>query len=147
MGMATNRAGAGGNAMSVAHLDRSAALLRTFQAAFKALDDFKSSAERQQIYDFIAAHLRSASPMSLSLPDPALAPVGVDAPFIKVEPETHIRRELGDGAAYDIGISDRFLRFVMVDVTGDDTMHHFEPSGAKELRDDIERVLLAMGVR
>lgn len=120
--------------------DRANALVRTFQAALKALDDHKLHGERSQIYDLLAAHIRSASPMSFALPDPVLAPVDVNS----VQVETHVRRDLEDGAGYDLRLDDGFLRLTFLDVTGDNAMHHFVRDRAKEFHEDFGRVLAAM---
>jgi hypothetical protein len=129
-------------------------ILRTFRSAFAALDDCKSPQERQAVYDQIARHVQNASPMSFSsLPDPVIAPLIESAPFVRVEPaallpETHVRRELADGAGYDLRVDeDGHLRLVFLDVTGDNAMHHFERKSAEAFRDDFSRVLAAMGVR
>jgi hypothetical protein len=137
--------------MSVAQsatTSRGVALSRTFVAAFEALKEHAKThpAEVARLYEAIAGHLRSAAPLTLLVSVPEVVAMAANVPEA-IEPETHIRRDLGDGAAYDIGISDRFLRLVMVDVTGDDTMHHFEPEIAKAFLDDMRRVLAAMGVR
>jgi hypothetical protein len=127
-------------------------ILRTFRSAFAALDDVKSQPERQAVYDQIARHVQNASPMSFSaLPDPVIAPLIESAPFARVEPvallpETHVRRELADGAGYDLRVGeDGHLRLVFLDVTGDSAMHHFERKPAEVFRDDFSRVLAAMG--
>src|SRR5690606_25865834 len=60
-------------------------------AALSALVDHGKHypAEQQQLADMLAAHLRAAWPMSLSLPDPVLAEVTLDVGELRVE--------LGDG--------------------------------------------------
>lgn len=99
------------------------------------------------IVSALVSHLRSWKPMAAALvPTPPLD----SAPFALVEPavppETHVRRELEDGAGYDLRVDeDGHLRLVFLDVTGDNAMHHFERKSAEAFRDDFARVLAAMG--
>lgn len=124
---------------------RGRALQRTFAAAFEAAKEHAKTHPHEvaQLFEMLASHLRSAAPMALG----ATAPVALELVPAQIEPETSIRVDLGDGAAYHLAIADAFLRLQMFDVTGDETMHHFEPKTAKAFRDDLTRVLAAMGVR
>jgi len=120
---------------------RGLALQRTFAAAFEAAKEHAKTAPHEvaQLFEMLAAHLRSAAPLALG----ALATLDVAT----IEPETSVRVDLGDGASYNLAIVDGFLRLQMFDVTGDETMHHFEVQAGKTFRDDLSRVLAAMGVR
>lgn len=61
--------------------DTATRIVAHLQAALAALDDLKSQPERTAIYDVIAAHLRSASPMSFHAP----APVALDTPDLLID--------------------------------------------------------------
>lgn len=112
-------------------------IIKTFQAAFTALDDHKSPQEREHIYSIIARHVTAASPMSFqALPDPVIA---------ALTPEPSVRVDLGDGASYALTLVDEFLRMQFLDVTGDEAMHHFTAEKAKAFAEDFQRVMAAMG--
>ena len=78
---------------------RGTALARTFAAALSALVEHGKHypAEQQQLADMLAAHLRAAWPMSLSLPDPVLA----DPPV--VVGDRPLRIDLQGGAFCEVG--------------------------------------------
>jgi hypothetical protein len=76
---------------------------------FAALDDHRNPAEKQRIYDFVAAHVRSAAPMSFALPDPALA--GEQGPVV---------RPLRSGARYELTRTDDQTLLYLVGADGHD---------------------------
>lgn len=125
--------------------DRGRALQRTFAAAFEAAKEHAKHHPHEvvQLYELIASHLRSAAPLSLA----ADVPVALASVPPAIDPETHLRRELADGAAYELKIDGALLMLQFFDVTGDNAMHHFDALGGKDFRDDLSRVLAAMGVR
>lgn len=122
---------------------RARALQRTFAAAFDAAKEHAKQHPHEValLYEIIASHLRSASPMSLEVTMP------LDSAPVPLDPETSVRRDLDDGAAYELRIDNSLLMVRIDDVTGDNAMVHLDPQRGRELRDDLGRVLAAMGVR
>lgn len=130
--------------MAVAFTERGRNIARTLAAALSALDDHGKAfpAERAQLMEMLASHVRNVHPIAFQLDTGPVA--FVDLAERAIEPETSVRVDLGDGASYVITIADGYLRLQFFDVTGDETMHHFELPKAKAFRDDVSRVIAAM---
>lgn len=103
-------------------------LIRTFRSAFAALADHRNDLERAHIFDVIAGHLRSSSPMSLG---------AVDA----IEPMQEIIRTLGDGARYELHVIDGRLGLYVYDTTNRDVHVDLTAEQAEQLRRDILSVM------
>lgn len=72
-------------------------------------------------------------------------PAGAVPMLPRVEPLEKVRREVNrDGLTYELQQSDRFLQLKILDVTGDDTLAHFEPAQARQLISDLRAVLAAV---
>ena len=83
-------------------IDREEAIKRTFQAAFLALDDFRSKnpAAAARIDQVIAEHMRSVSPMTFM----------VDTGPVLLAPVAEVSRELADGTKYHLEHVDSGVR-------------------------------------
>jgi hypothetical protein len=126
----------GGEVMAVAasHMsDRAQALVRTFRAAFAALDDHKSQAERDQVYAIVASHLRSASPMAMGAVD-------------IIDPVSETTIPLADGARVDFVVDDGTLVMYVVEASGKDAAVPINAQRGEQVRRELARVL-ASGVR
>src|SRR5687767_6949739 len=93
--------------MVTAFSDHATAIVRSVQSVLHALDDLKSSAEREQIYAVIVAHVRSAMPMVL----------GAAA---VIEPVNEIVHPLGDGARYELRRRGEWIDLYVHDAFGHD---------------------------
>ncbi len=113
--------------------DRGRALIRTFQAAFHALIDHKSEAERMAIYDVIASHVRSSAPMALLGHADTL------------EPLTESMIVLADGAFVELRAVDGKVSLYVMDTTSGDACVSLTAAHVEQLRRDLPRVLLGVG--
>lgn len=114
--------------MSVVMSSRGFALVRTFRAAFHALAEHKSDAERQQINEVIASHLRSSAPMVLG---------AVDA----IEPVAETTLALKDGAVIQINLIDGAIYLYAIDSSNCDVSVPLTAEQAEQLRRDIASVM------
>lgn len=105
-------------------------LVRTFRAAFAALDDLKDPHEQQQIAEVIAAHLRSSAPLALGA--------------TTVEPATEIVVTLTDGARVELRVLDGRINLYVHDALEHDADVGLTQQQAAQLISDARRVLAAM---
>lgn len=113
--------------------DRESALIRTFRAAFAALDDLRQKLPEaaSRIADIVASHMRSAHPMAmLSMPAP--------------DPVSSVSRDLGDGARYDISIVGGCIVLHIVDVMEGDVVPAFTVQQMRQLIADAQSVMAGM---
>lgn len=115
--------------------DRGTTIVRSLQSVLHALDEHKSPAERAAIYESLAAHIRSAAPMSL---------LGVAD---TLEPLREITIPGADGARVEVKAIDNGdqLDFYVQDATGHDADVVLSPAAASQLRDGIARVMASRG--
>lgn len=120
---------------ATSHLSQRAQhLIKTFQAAFAALDDFKSD-ERSFIYEQIVRHVRSAQPMAL------LGAADV------IEPTAEVIVPLQDGARIDLNVDDGSLVLYVVEPSGKDAAVALSVGRTEDLRRGLSRILASAGVR
>lgn len=101
-------------------------LIRTFRAAFHALAEHKSEAERQQISEIIASHLRSSAPMALGS---------------TLEVATNVVVPLGQGARVDFTIDEGTLVLYVVEPSGKDAAVSVTAAQAEQMRVALMRVM------
>lgn len=104
-------------------------LARRFASDFEAVKELQKSqpAEVAVLYESIAAHLRSAAPMSL---------LGVAA----LEPLTEAKVPLGDGAVVELTSTDRGVLMYVADASGHDVAVPVHAQQAEEIRTALARV-------
>src|SRR4051812_25542281 len=107
--------------MSVAMTPTGQKLLGAMRRNLELLVELEktSPADVGAIVGALVSHLRSWKPMAaVAVPTPALDSAPFDLVEPAIDPETHVRRDLADGAAYDIAIAENHLRLTFLDVTG-----------------------------
>ncbi len=114
-------------------LTRAAYLRRTFSAAFEALKELQKTepAEAAEIFDALAAHVRSASPQSF---------LTEAAPLVVATDVTAIERELGAGARYEIRIVDGTRMLLVHDEHEHDALVSLTDAQRLTLCEDLRRV-------
>lgn len=109
--------------------DRAFHLIRTFRAAFAALNELKNSTEQQQITEVIAAHLRSSQPLAL------LGTSGV------LEPASEVIVPLQDGARIDLTLDEGNLVMYVIEASGKDVAVPVSAGRAEDLRRGLARMI------
>ena len=105
-----------------------AAIVAGIRADLAALDDLRSQPERQQIYELLAAHLRSAAPMAL---------LGGAA---DVEPLRQEKIALSSGGSVELVVDDGVTVMLVVEPSGKDAAVAVTAGQAGELRTVLARV-------
>lgn len=117
--------------------DRGRHISRTFAAAFEALKEHAKQhpAEVADIYERLAAHLRSVAPLTL------LTPTLDTGPIARIEPPVNeIERSICADGKYRLSFDEGHLALVVTD-EGDTAAGVLTPEMAETLRADIARVM------